>query len=92
MGYEARVFSSLYLASNPNLDVKMKIISTSIGFILSFDSIKEVRGVIKHLYGMIEWIESENVPSPYLYAIFDDRIPHKEIQDVLDEIKDYGNK
>jgi hypothetical protein len=67
----------------------MKIISTSIGFILSFDSIKEVEGVVSHLSGMIEWIESEEVPSPHLYAIFDDRIPNEEMQEVLDRLKEY---
>jgi len=66
----------------------MKIISTSMGFIFSFDSVKEVKGVISHLSGMIEWIESENVPSPHLYAVFDDRIPHEEIQEILDGLKE----
>lgn len=85
-------FPSPFPASNLGFgyNKNMKILSTSMGFILNFDSIKEVRGVIEHLSGMIEWIESENVPSPYLYAIFDDRIPNKEIQEMLDEIKNHG--
>ena len=65
----------------------MKILSTPQGFVLIFDSLKEIRGVIKHLSGMSEWVESEDVPPPYLYSVFDERIPHEEIDEMLDEIK-----
>ena len=65
----------------------MKIISTSMGFILSFDSLGDLQGTIKNLSGMEEWILSEKISSPHLYSCSDERIPNKEIQDMLDEIK-----
>ena len=65
----------------------MQILSTSKGFILISKSLDELRGVIDHLSGMLEWIESEKILPPYLYSIFDDRIDKQEIETLLDEMK-----
>lgn len=65
----------------------MKILSSPKGLVLIFESLKELQGTIKNLSGMLEWIETEDVPPPHLYSVFDDRIPHEEINEMLDEIK-----
>ena len=65
----------------------MKIISTPKGIVLIFETLTDLRGIINHLSGMVEWIEDEDVSPPHLYAAFDDRIPSDEIQELLDEIK-----
>lgn len=70
----------------------MKILGTTKGIVLIFDSLKEIRGAIKHLSGMSEWIESEDISPPHLYALFDDRIPKDEIESMLDEIKNESNE
>jgi hypothetical protein len=65
----------------------MKTLGTSKGIVLIFGSLDELRGVIDHLSGMLEFDEIENVPPPYLYAMFDDRIDSEEIEIMLDEMK-----
>ncbi len=65
----------------------MNILSTPKGLVVIFESMKELHGVIKHLSGMAEWAETENIPAPYLYSMYDDRIPEEEIQVILDKIK-----
>ena len=65
----------------------MKILSTPQGFVLIFHSLGDVQGTIKNLTGMAEWIESEQISAPHLYSVFDERIPHEEIEEMLDEIK-----
>ena len=65
----------------------MRIISSPIGFVLMFSSIKELEGVIEHLSGMLEWDKKERVDPPYLYAMFDDHIPHEEINELLEDLK-----
>ena len=64
----------------------MKILSTPKGIVLIFTSLVDLRGVIDHLSGMVEWIEDEDISPPHLYSVSDDRIPNKEIQDMLDKI------
>ena len=70
----------------------MKTLGTTKGIVLIFGSLKELHGVIEHLSGMAEWIESEGISSPHLYALYDDRIPSDEINDMLDGIKNESNE
>lgn len=65
----------------------MKVIATVMGIVISFASIGELQGVIKHLQDQLEWIERENINPPYLYSQSDERIPKDEISKMLDEIK-----
>ena len=65
----------------------MRVIASPLGLVLYFETRKELKGVIKHLQGHLEWIEKENVEPPYLYSTFDDRIPTEEIDKMLDELK-----
>lgn len=68
----------------------MNVITTGMGFVLSFPNRKDLKDVANHLQGMLEWVEKENVDPPHLYAIFDDDIPLEKIDDLLDEIKGCG--
>lgn len=65
----------------------MKIISTGMGFVLVFESLRDIQGTIKNLTGMTEWILSEQISAPHLYSVSDERIPHEEIQEMLNEMK-----
>ena len=65
----------------------MKILSTPQGFVLIFHSLGDLQGTIKNLSGMAEWILSEQISSPHLYSVSDERIPKNEVEDMLDEIK-----
>ena len=66
----------------------MRVIASTLGLVLYFETRKELKGVIQHLQGHLEWIEKENVEPPYLYSAFDDRIPRDEIDKMLDELKE----
>ena len=65
----------------------MNVLGTPQGIVVIFDSVVELKGVIEHLSGMIEWIETENVPPPYLYSMSDDKIDTPQIEDMLDRLK-----
>jgi len=65
----------------------MKTLGTPKGLVLIFDSIDDLQAVIDHLSGMLEWVVLEEVSSPYLYSMFDDRIDKAEIEELLDELK-----
>lgn len=65
----------------------MKAIGTPMGLILSFDSRKEIEGVIEHLQTYLGWADTENVDPPFLYALYDDRIPAGEMDKLMDELK-----
>ena len=68
----------------------MRVIATEMGIILSFPNRKDLEGTIGNLQGMFKWTEKENVDPPYLYAIYENDIPVKKINKLLDEIKDQG--
>lgn len=70
----------------------MKVIGTPMGLVISFKSRDELAGVIKHLQGHLEWVDQEGEGPPYLYSMYDDRIPGDEIHDMLQEIKEGGVK
>ena len=65
----------------------MRVIATEMGIVLSFPNKKDLRGVIDHLQGMLEWVETVNAYPPHLYAIYEDDIPGDKIKKLLDEIK-----
>jgi hypothetical protein len=67
----------------------MQVIGTDKGFILQFNTDKELEGTIKNLQGFLEWVRSnpEHLP-PFLYMTFDDRIDQEEISDLLAAMKE----
>ena len=65
----------------------MKILTTTLGFVLIFEATKDLEGVIKHLQGMLEWVESEDISPPHLYACRDERISKEDIEDLLNKLK-----
>ena len=65
----------------------MKVISTSKGIILYFPTKEVLQGVIKHLQGQLEWIEKTDSIPPYLYCVYDDRIPNDEVDEMLTMMK-----
>ena len=66
----------------------MKIIAAPEGMVLVFKSIKEIEGVIEHLSGQVEWAKEEEIPPPYIYAMYDENVPPETIDALLVEIKD----
>jgi hypothetical protein len=65
----------------------MRIIATAQGFILYFESIDDLKGLIQNLSGQLEWVKSKNIEPPFLYASYDERMPKQEIEKLLDELK-----
>ena len=65
----------------------MKILTTTLGFVLIFETTEDLQGRIEHLEGLLEWTKSENIPPPHLYAVSDERIPKEEVQILLDSMK-----
>ena len=68
----------------------MKVLSTGVGLVFIFDSLRDLSGVIDHLLGMKEWAESEKIDPPFLYSIFHDSIPRDDIEELLNDIKSEG--
>ena len=70
----------------------MRILGTTKGIVLLFESIPELKATADHLHEQANWVEQEGIEPPYVYAQFDDRIPAKEIEILLDGLKKYQFK
>jgi len=67
----------------------MYIIATSIGFVLKFDSLQDLRRVVEHLDGMGNWAEEEmkeGHPVKLAYGIYDSVINKEKAQELLDAL------
>ena len=66
----------------------MEIISTCEGFVLVFESEKDLKQHIENLKGQKEWVEEEGIKPPYLYSVFSSEIDAEKVKERLDEIKE----
>lgn len=69
----------------------MYVIATSIGFVLKFNSLKDLRNVVDHLNGMANWAEEEmqeGQPVKLAYITYDSEIDHEKAEDLLDTLPD----
>ncbi len=67
----------------------MYIITTSIGFVLKFSSLEDLRMTIEHLDGMANWAEkvmSEGQKVKLAYMISDEAISPEKMQELLDTL------
>jgi len=65
----------------------MYIIATSIGFVLKFNSLEDLRKVVEHLDGMGNWAEKEIKEGQSVklaYIVYDKAISSKKAQELLD--------
>ena len=67
----------------------LTLISTDKGFVLYFPSRETLEGTIKHLEGMVEHLDQNDVKPPYLYCAYDWNISKEEIADLLGKIKEW---
>jgi len=67
----------------------MYVIATSIGFVLKFNSLEDLRKVVEHLDGMGNWAEkvmAEGQPAKLAYMISDEAINPEKMQELLDTL------
>jgi len=67
----------------------MYIITTSIGFVLKFNSLEDLRKVVEHLDGMGNWAEKEmkeGQPVKLAYLIYDKAISSEKALELLDTL------
>jgi len=50
----------------------MIIISSSMGATLVFKDVDDLKTVIEHLQGQLEWVQSNSIKPPYLYHSFEE--------------------
>lgn len=65
----------------------MYILATPSGIVLEFPSLEDLQQTTEHLQGLLEHARIHDVPPPYLYAVYDGRVPPDEWQRVLDRLK-----
>lgn len=68
----------------------MQVVSTSHGFVLSFQNKKDLEQHLKNLQGQKEWIERESVSPPFLYSVYSEETSTDDIEDILDKLKGSG--
>ena len=70
----------------------MKIISSDIGFALKFKDKEDLKTVVNHLSGMLEWKnkqtkDKEKNVYPAVYAVANDTIGKQRFKEFVDNVK-----
>ncbi len=65
----------------------MIAVSNECGLTLVFKDVEDLRLVIAHLSGQLEWVEANDVPPPYIYTRYHSDIGKDEIDKYTDKLK-----
>lgn len=66
----------------------MNVISTGHGFVLRFNDLEDMEEHIENLQGQKEWVKQEGDKPPYLYSVYYKETKPRDMQHLLDRIKE----
>jgi hypothetical protein len=58
-----------------------------IGFALKFESLEDLKRVVEHLQGQIEWAEQEKAEPPYIYLTYADKCSVEDAKEFMEKLK-----